>query len=286
MKNKKVLLSILVGLILIGGAVFGVIHQQQVKAERIAQEKQEALIKAEKKNLSHATSAVESAYKTRGKKEIELAHSAISKLDDKQKKDKSSLTAKMTALDGFIKQVSNTNASLVKATQTKLDTNIKATQALIDKMTDSYLKSDKESAQKKLNDLKNKIIKTKSDAKAKADANTKAKAQANIQTNDFNQGVQNNSYSGDGYQEPQYQAPEYQAPVDNTPQYQAPPAPPVNNTPVAPPSGGGSGDASNNNHAQDTPHNVPRPTPPSNIEHGGIAGDGTNNGVPLPEGTW
>lgn len=284
MKNKKVLLSLLVGLILIGGAVFGGIHQQQVKAERIAQEKQEALIKAEKKNLSHATSAVESAYKTRGKKEIALAHSAISKLDEKQKKDKLSLTTKMTALNGFIKQVSDVNTSLNKAIQSKSDKDIQATQVLIDKMTDSYLKSDKESAQKKLNDLKNKIIKAKADADAKVKA--EEQANANTQTTDFKQGAQNNSYSGGSYHEPQYQTPEYQAPVDSTPQYQAPPAPPVNNTPVAPPSGGGSGGTSNNNHAQDTPHNVPRPTPPSNIEHGGIAGDGTNNGVPLPDIGW
>lgn len=284
MKNKKVLLSLLVGLILIGGAVFGVIHQQQIKAERIAQEKQEALIKAEKKNLSHATSAVESAYKTRDKKEIELAHSAISKLDDKQKKDKLSLTTKMTALNGFIKQVSDVNTSLNKAIQSKSDKDIQATQVLIDKETNPYLKSDKASAQKKLDDLKTKIAKEKADKaeKAKADAEAKAKAEAqadaNTQTTDFNQGIQNNSDSGGGYQEPQYQAPEYQAPVDNTPQYQVPPAPPVNNAPVAPPSGGGA----NNNNAQDHANHFPTPTQPPRYEHGGIAGDLNL----MPPGTW
>jgi hypothetical protein len=67
----------------------------------------------------------------------------------------------MTTLAGFIKQVSDVNTSLNKAIQSKSDKDIQATQALINKEIDSYLKSDKSSAQKKLNDLKAKIAKEK-----------------------------------------------------------------------------------------------------------------------------
>lgn len=73
-----------------------------------------------------------------------------------------------------MKQISNVNDSLAKATQSKSEQDIKATQALINQETNDYLKTDQTTAQNKLNVLIAQIAKEK----AEADAKSKSEAQA------------------------------------------------------------------------------------------------------------
>lgn len=170
MKRKKMLLSIIFALLIIAGVTFGIVHQQQAKAERIAQEKRET----EKKLLKTATAAVDTAYQARSDKDIAYAETAVSKLSSHQKADKSQLIKKLTQLKSYLKQISDTNTALSKATQSKTEEDIKATQALIDMETNDYLKADKTGAQNKLSTLIAQIAKEKAEAEAK----TKAEAQA------------------------------------------------------------------------------------------------------------
>lgn len=170
MKPKRIIYSLILILLVTIGITFGVVHQNQVKAERIAQERR----KIEDRNLKVATAAIKTAYQTRADQEIKKAETALSKLSKHQKTDQTKLTTKLTQLKGFLKQLSDVNDSLAKATQSKSEQDIKATQALISQETDDYLKTDQTTAQNKLNALIAQISKEK----AEADAKSKSEAQA------------------------------------------------------------------------------------------------------------
>lgn len=165
------LLSIIFALLIIAGVTFGIVHQQQAKAERIAQEKRET----EKKLLKTATAAVDTAYQARSDKDIAYAETAVSKLSSHQNADKSQLIKKLTQLKSYLKQISDVNIALSKATQSKTEEDIKATQALIDMETSDYLKADKTEAQSKLSTLIAQIAKEKAETEAKTRAEAQAK---------------------------------------------------------------------------------------------------------------
>ncbi|MDG4962484.1 hypothetical protein [Pseudolactococcus raffinolactis] len=166
MKPKKIIFSIILILLVTIGITFGIVHQNKVKAERIAQERR----KTEDKNLKVATAAITTAYQTRADQAIKKAETALSKLSKHQKTNQTKLTTKLTQLKGFLKQISNVNDSLAKATQSKSEQDIKATQALINQETDDYLKTDQTTAQNKLNALIAQIAKEKAEAKSKSEA--------------------------------------------------------------------------------------------------------------------
>ena len=170
MKHKKLILSLVLILCIFAGTTFGFIHQKQAKAERIAQEKRET----EKKLLKTATAAVDTTYQTRADKDTQTAETAVSKLNSRQKADKRQLIKKLTQLKSYLKQIFDVNTALSKATQSKNEEDIKATQALIDMETGDYLKADKTDAQNKLSTLIAQIAKEKAETEAK----TKAEAQA------------------------------------------------------------------------------------------------------------
>jgi hypothetical protein len=170
MKPKKIIFSLILILLVTIGITFGIVHQNQVKADRIAQERR----KTEDRNLKRATAAITTAYQTRADQDIKKAETALSKLSKHQKNDQTKLTTKLTQLKGFLKQISDINDSLAKATQSKSDQDIKATQALINQETDDYFKTDQANAQNKLNALIAQIAKEKSEV----DAKSKSEAQA------------------------------------------------------------------------------------------------------------
>ena len=170
MKPKKITFSLILILLITIGITFGIVHQNQVKADRISQEKR----KTEDENLKVATDAITIVYQTRTDQEIKKAETALSKLSKHQKTEQTKLTTRLTQLKGFLKQLSNVNDSLAKATQSKSEQDIKATQALINQETNDYLKTDQTTAQNKLNVLIAQIAKEK----AEADAKSKSEAQA------------------------------------------------------------------------------------------------------------
>ena len=243
-------------LILVASISFGIIHQQKVEAERIAKEEREALIKKDKEFLDKAQIAVDLAYSTRKEEDIELAKSAISKINDNKKKDKQKLSDKLTQLIEFLKQLDNTHKQLSKTEKSKSQTDIDATQKLIDNMTDDYLKKDKEEIQKKLNKIK--ADKAKSD-KEKADK-AKAEQLKNEQTQVINNYTPPTNSESDGYASPETGG-----------NY----TPPTNH-----------GNSSNNNDSQNTP--APPPSQGNDIsgtdapnghemEPGGYGTQGTND---------
>lgn len=170
MKPKKIIFSLILILLITIGITFSLVHQNQVKADRIAQERRQT----EDKNLKVATAAITTAYQTRTDQAIKKSETALSKLSKHQKIEQTKLTTKLTQLKGFLKQISNVNDSLAKATQSKSEEDIKATQALINQETNDYLKTDQATAQNKLNALIAQIAKEK----AEADAKSKSEAQA------------------------------------------------------------------------------------------------------------
>ncbi len=178
------------------------------------------------------------------------------------------MTNKLSQLKSFLKQISDVNAALSKAIQSKTEQDIKATQTLIDKETDAYLKNDKAEAQNKLNALSAQITKEKAEKEAKAKADAAAakaaadaaevprQADAVVQASNqpayneapqqyYQQPAQDNggSYtqptSGSGYMAPA------QAPAPEPPQLSGGPV----NDMLSPIKGGPSGWASQNNDA-------------------------------------
>ena len=81
MKPKKITFSLILILLITIGITFGIVHQNQVKADRISQEKR----KTEDENLKVATDAITIAYQTRTDQEIKKAETALSKLSKHQK---------------------------------------------------------------------------------------------------------------------------------------------------------------------------------------------------------
>src|SRR5574337_1097361 len=228
MKHKKLILSLVLILCIFAGTTFGFIHQKQAKAERIAQEKRET----EKKLLKTATAAVDTTYQTRADKDIQTAETAVSKLNSRQKADKRQLIKKLTQLKSYLKQIFDVNTALSKATQSKNEEDIKATQALIDMETGDYLKADKTDAQNKLSTLIAQIAKEKAETEAKTKAEAQAKQVASEALQQASNAVQAPSV------ETYSQAPQqpYQAPTqsvgDNS---YTPPAPSATPSPAPAP---------------------------------------------------
>lgn len=276
MKKKNIIICIIVVVIVLGGSVaYGVIHRNnEVKAEQLERQKLEEQIEKEKKALKSAELAVDTAYKTRSDEDIDKANEAIEKLNDNQKTDKTKFTDRMEKLNGFLKLISDVDEAIAKATESKSDADINAAQSLIDKETDEYLKNDKLSAQKRLDELKAQITKEKE--KQKLDAENKAKAakaaqaqqtaqnEANQQAQTDEAAQQNQASNQQAYQEQpqqQYQEPANQSPAQPnytqpapaqptpsqpTPSTPAPSAPAGgggNNLPAGPTQGGGSNGA-------------------------------------------
>ena len=253
MKPKKIIFSIILILLVTIGITFGIVHQNQVKAERIAQERR----KTEDKNLKTATAAITGAYQTRADQDIKKAETALSKLSKHQKTDQTKLTTKLTQLKGFLKQISNVNDSLAKATQSKSEQDIKATQALINQETNDYLKTDQATAQNKLNALIAQIAKEKAEADAKSKSDTQAQqatSGASQQTDYTTQVSDYQTYveAPQGAYQTSDQANRTLAPQQN---YQAPaPSTQIPNTPY-----GGNGNASGITDSPggwDTPNNA------------------------------
>ncbi|HFI0617214.1 TPA: hypothetical protein ACGOZH_001480 [Streptococcus suis] len=82
----------------------------------------------------------------------------------------------MSELSNFLKQANELKTALSNAEKSKSDTDIKSVQNILDSITDDYLKTDKNSATKQLNNLKTSIKQEKD--KAKADAAAAAAAEA------------------------------------------------------------------------------------------------------------
>lgn len=251
MKPKKIIFSLILILLVTIGITFGIVHQNQVKADRIAQERR----KTEDRNLKRATAAITTAYQTRADQDIKKAETALSKLSKHQKNDQTKLTTKLTQLKGFLKQISDINDSLAKATQSKSDQDIKATQALINQETDDYFKTDQANAQNKLNALIAQIAKEKSEV----DAKSKSEAQAQQVVSEASQQTDYTTQVSD-----------YQTYVE------------------APQGAYQTSDQANNNSTLAPQQNYQAPAPSTQIPNAPNGGNGTPNGAGITDspGGW
>ena len=229
--NKKIVVLIMVttvitALVICGGMYRDAQRNNQVEADRVAQQKLDERIEKEKETLQTAEAAVNTAYETRSDKDIDTANEAIKKLTENQKAEKTKLTDKMTKLAGFLKQISAVDKAIKKAEESRTDADIKAAQDLIDKETDPYLKDDKKAAQKRLDDLKTQI--------ANELAQQQLEAEAQKQTEPTEESIQP-SEEQPNTQEIQ---PEQQTPAPAQPAYSEQPQPsysqPVQPDPVQP----------------------------------------------------
>ncbi len=251
MKPKKIIFSLILILLITIGITFSIVHQNQVKADRIAQERR----KTEDKNLKVAIDAITIAYQTRTDQEIKKAETALSKLNKHQKTDQTKLKTRLTQLKGFLKQLSDVNDALAKATQTKSEQDIKATQALISQETDDYLKTDQATAQNKLNALIAQIAKEK----AEADAKSKSEAQAQQAASEASQQADHTTEVSD-----------YQAYVE------------------APQGAYQTSDQANNNSTLAPQQNYQAPAQSTQIPNAPNGGNGTPNGAGITDspGGW
>lgn len=259
--KKKYITIIVIVLVLIGaGATFGIIHDNnEVKAEQLEKQEHEEQIEIEKDNLKTAETAIDKAYETRSDKDIEAAKTAIDKLSDNQKEDKTKLNDKITKLNNFLKQIFDVETAITNATKSKSDADINSAQVLIDKETDEYLKNDKLSAQKRLDELKALITKEKERQRLEAETKEKATKAAQTSQTEQNEAIQqpqtdtatqqNQASNQEAYQgqpQQQYREPTYQSPAQPSPSQPTPSAPAGgggNSLPGGPTQGGGSNGA-------------------------------------------
>lgn len=217
--KKRAAIAILALILLTGGIVYGVHHNNEVQARELAQKKHEERVQKNLDKLKSAEDAVDQAYKTRDGKEIESAKVAIDGLSDNQKNDKTKLNENLVKLVDLLKQASDLKVAMDTATKSRTDEDIKAVQALLNKVTDGYLKNDKKTIQDQLDTLKEQIVKdnekkkdkAKADAEAQVAANAQAQQQQQAQVNAEQQAARNQQ----AYQEQPQQ--NYQAPAQQTP---------------------------------------------------------------------
>ncbi|MBO0421379.1 hypothetical protein [Enterococcus plantarum] len=280
MNKKKIILTVLFLIVCGGGTTaYSIIqHNEKVHAQEIAQQKLEVQLKKEKDALKTAEIAVEIAYQSRETKDIELANQAIEKLSNNQSKDKETLTTKITKLNSFIKQIDELKTALTKAEKSKSDTDIKAVQKLLDSMTNDYLKEDKETAIKNLDNLKASIKEEKARLEAEKEVKEKAVAEVSAQ-----QQIENETQFQEEQETPNQQS-YNESPQQN---YQQPAQ--TYQEPV--PSSGGT--ASNEATQQENNHvnsNSPALYAPGNngeINHdNGIYGNEAPNGHVMEPGGW
>lgn len=280
MTKKKFIVTIFM-VVLVGSVSFGVIHNKKVEAERIAQEEQNAKHKKEKKLLDKAKKSVDEAYKTRKEDDTKTAETAISKLMANQKKDKQELTDKLTKLKGLLKQLEEVNKQLTKTEKSKSQQDIDDTQKLIDKLIDEYLKADKETAQKKLDEIKQQLVKEKE--RAKKDEKQEIATKAPVQSSNHVESGQVQQPQGEG-QGGQQVMPEYVPETNNgapNSNYNASANNGESTSTYTPPVTNNGGGASSNGGSQGEGNSIP-----SQGNGNSTSGDDAQHGLEMEPGGW
>lgn len=316
MKNKKVILIIALVLVAIGGISFGIVRQQNAKAEQITQQKKKEAKKIKEnqqdpyKNLSKVKA--EKVSKLDGEvAKLVGQKKAVKPLDNL--KNAEAALKELESQDADLKSVHEAYASVINTVKTPdLDTLQDARTAIAnmddteisDHMADEFEDklinivsvaklTDKEKVDEATKPLTPQQAQAKKEKKAKEakDAEAKAKADAEREKKEQaaneaareaakkkEQEAANNSNSITGTEAPNGHEMEPGG-------YETPAdngyTPPVDNG-YTPPANNGGG-ASNNNAAQDAANNVQTPTPPKGDT---ITGTEAPNGHEMEPGGW
>ncbi|WP_307984504.1 hypothetical protein [uncultured Lactococcus sp.] len=234
--KKQAIINGGIALLLVGGAVFGVLYNQHVQAEKdkqVQQEKKEALEnakRAEEELIKEAKEALLSAQKAPSKNNLEVAKKAISNLKDEQ------VVKELTKeLEGIKTRVKLETAAKKAVSDYQKDAGnadkLKKAQTAVSKLTSSYSKA-----------LKAKLEKDIVTSKAQADKAKKAEETKKAETDKKAKAAQEQAQSIASAEE---QAGEPQASASNddaaySAYTQGTPAPAQNNSGyVAPTSSGG-----------------------------------------------
>ena len=276
--KKQAIISGSIALLLVGGAVSGVLYNQHVQAEKakqVQQEKKEALEnakQAEKELIKEAKEALLNAQKTPSKNNLEVAKKAISNLKDEQVVKE--LTKELEGIKTRVKLETAAKKAVVEYQKDATNADkLKKAQTAVSKLTSNYSKALKAKLEKDIATSKAQADKAKKAEEAKkAETAKKAKvaqepsqsaASAEEQAGMPQTSTSNN---GQGVSSQYVQSP---APAQNNSGYVAPtpsggsgqsPAQPNTGSPSQPSTGGNrpTGGTSNNNS---TPAPAPAPTP-------------------------
>jgi len=274
--KKQIIVGGVVAVLLAGGATASVVHNNNVQAEKVAQQAKEAhdkLIQGVKEKTTQAET-----YKSEN--DVKIAQDAIKQLDDKEKSD---YTTRIEKVQKNWKLVKEADKNVANAEKIQNDNNVKTAQKAIDNLKDEKIKSKKTALQKRLDKVKASIKNTKKQKQMTSQKGlNKEKEEVAKKVDNSNQSVSaSNSEANQAQVESQTVA--APAPVDNG-------GASTNNayqpTPQAPVGGGnsGSGNTSNPNPPSTGGGNTVTP-PTGGGNSGGNGNTGGNNGggtVTLP----
>lgn len=174
--QKKVLIGIIILTVISGAIIGGYIYSSKIEQDK--QVKLERKIRAKKayqKLEKQAKTAINQAYISRSKADIDRANHSIDKLN---KNDKKNLKEKMNRLLELLEIIQKTNNSIEQAKKTKSDEDITIAQQLIDSISEDYLAKDKAQFQTSLDQLTKSISEEKAQAEiARIEAESSALAQ-------------------------------------------------------------------------------------------------------------
>lgn len=152
--KKQIIVGGVVAVLLAGGATASVVHNNNVQAEKVAQQAKEAhdkLIQSVKEKTSQAET-----YKSEN--DVKIAQDAIKQLDDKEKSD---YTTRIENVQKNWKLVKEADKNVTNAEKIQNDNNAKTAQKAIDNLKDEKIKSKKTALQKRLDKVKTSIKNTK-----------------------------------------------------------------------------------------------------------------------------
>lgn len=277
--KKQAIISGGLALLLVGGAVSGVLYNQHVQAEKakqVQQEKKEALEnakRAEEELIKEAKEALLNAQKTPSKNNLEVAKKAISNLKDEQVVKE--LTKELEGIKIRVKLETAAKKAVVEYQKDAWNADkLKKAQTAVSKLTSNYSKA-----------LKTKLEKDIATSKAQADKAKKAEEAKKAETAKKAKAAQEPAQSAASAEE---QAGTPQTSTSNngqgvSSQYVQSPAPAQNNSSyVAPTPSGGSGQSP----AQPNAGSASQPNVGGNV--GGnrpTGGTSNNNSTPAPAPT-
>ncbi len=270
--KKQIIVGGVVAVLLVGSVTAGVVHNNNVQAEKIAQQakdEHDKLLQSVKEKTSQAET-----YKSEN--DVKTAQGVIKQLDDKEKSD---YVNRIEKVQKNWKLLNEANKNVANAEKIQNDNNVKTAQKAIDNLKDEKIKSKKTALQTRLDKVKTSIKNTKKQKQMTSQKGlNKEKEEVAKKADNSSQSVSaNNSEVNQAQVESQTvtdPAPTDNGGVSNNNAYQ--PAP---QTPQAPVGGGntGSGNASNPNPPSTGGGNTVTP-PTGGGNSGGNGNTGGNNG--------
>ena len=272
LSKKQVVIGGVVAVLLAGGVTASVVHNNNVQAEKIAQQakdEHDKLIQSVKEKTSQAET-----YKSES--DVKTAQDLIKQLDDKEKPD---YVNRIEKVQKNWKLVNEANKNVANAEKIQNDNNVKIAQKAIDNLKDEKIKSKKTALQTRLDKVKTSIKNTKKQKQMTSQKGlNKEKEEVAKKADNSSQSVSaNNSEVNQAQVESQTvtdPTPTDNGGVSNDSVYQ-----PTPQTPQAPTTGGntGSGNTSTPNPPSTGSGNTVTP-PTGGGNSGGNNNTGGNNG--------